>query len=103
MNGVIQGKDVVRHAAVIVRAWGLAGWLACLWAAITRRQTTFLGVLYGAARSSAALGAAEVDRGRPRAARPGAIVLAAAVSGSRSSPLVLAGAPGPCSRWRPFR
>lgn len=46
MRGVITGKDVVRHSLTIVRHWGVATYLDCLWAAITRRPSTFLEVLY---------------------------------------------------------
>jgi hypothetical protein len=46
MKGTITGKDVVLHSASIVRHWGVAAYLSCLWAALTRKQTTFLRVLY---------------------------------------------------------
>jgi hypothetical protein len=48
MRGTITGKDVLLHSFTIVRAWGVAKYLDCLWAAITRRPSTFLGVLYPA-------------------------------------------------------
>ena len=35
-------------AAMIVRLWGVMAYLACLWAAIARRPSTFLGTLYPA-------------------------------------------------------
>ena len=92
MQGVITGKHVVLHPLTIVRAWGLAAWLACLWAAATRRRTTFLWMVHPASRCTGAAGA--------RAARPGAIVLAARVAASRGSELALAGPPDGCSRWR---
>lgn len=94
MQGVVTGKDVLLHPLTIVRAWGLAAWLCCLWAALTRRRTTFLRVLYPASAAEPRLGA-PVDR-----ARPGAVVLAAAVSASRQGHLALAGPPDACSRWR---
>ena len=46
MRGAITGKDVIFHSIAIIRLWGPATYLQCLWAAITRRRTTFLGVLY---------------------------------------------------------
>lgn len=48
MRGVITGKDVVLHSFAIVRHWGAATYLHCLWAALTRRQATFLGVIHAA-------------------------------------------------------
>jgi len=48
MRGAITGKDVVVHSIAIVRLWGLATYLHCLWAAITRRQSTFLAVIHAA-------------------------------------------------------
>jgi hypothetical protein len=48
MQGVITGKDVVRHSLTIVRCWGVATYFNCLWAAITRKPSTFLGSLYPA-------------------------------------------------------
>jgi hypothetical protein len=46
MKGTITGKDVVLHSASILRHWGVTAYLSCLWAALTRKQTTFLRVLY---------------------------------------------------------
>jgi hypothetical protein len=46
MKGTITGKDVVLHSASIVRHWGVVAYLSCLWAALTRKHTTFLRVLY---------------------------------------------------------
>ena len=48
MRGAITGRDVVLHSVAIVREWGVAAYLDCLWAAITRRSSTFLGTLYPA-------------------------------------------------------
>ncbi len=48
MRGTITGRDVVLPPLSIVRHFGVAAFVACLWAALTRRQTTFLGVLYPA-------------------------------------------------------
>jgi hypothetical protein len=45
MKGAITGKDVMLHSLTIVRHWGVATYVTCLWAAITRRPSTFLGVL----------------------------------------------------------
>jgi len=50
MQGIITGKDVLLHPLSIVRAWGVAIYLACLWAAVAHRQSTFLGILYPASR-----------------------------------------------------
>ena len=55
MKGTITGKDVMLHSLTIVRLWGVPTYLGCLWAAITRRPSTFLGVLYPA----------RTPRGRP--------------------------------------
>ena len=46
MRGAITGKDVVFNSVAIVRLWGIGTYLHCLWAAVTRRPGTFLGVLY---------------------------------------------------------
>ncbi len=46
MRGAITGKDVFFHSIAIVRLWGLGTYLHCVWAAVTRRPSTFLGVLY---------------------------------------------------------
>ncbi len=52
MRGAITGKDVIFHSVAIVRLWGVVAWLQCLWAALTRRRATFLGVLYPDGRRS---------------------------------------------------
>ncbi len=46
MRGVITGRDVVLHSFSIVRLWGVSKYLQCFWAAVTRRPSTFLGILY---------------------------------------------------------
>ena len=46
MKGVITGKEVFLHSFKIVRLWGVSTYLQCCWAAITRKPSTFLGVLY---------------------------------------------------------
>lgn len=46
MRGTITGKDVFLHWFTIVRLWGIGTFLACAWAAVARRPSTFLGVLY---------------------------------------------------------
>jgi hypothetical protein len=46
MRGAITGKDVVFHSIDIVRLWGFRTYLQCLRAAVARRPSTFLGVLY---------------------------------------------------------
>ena len=50
MRGAITGKDVVVNSVAIVRLWGLRTYLHCVWAAVTRRPSTFLGVLYADGR-----------------------------------------------------
>ncbi|BDG02915.1 hypothetical protein AMOR_19110 [Anaeromyxobacter oryzae] len=45
MRGLITGKDVVLHAFTIIRLWGLPTYLRCLRATLSRRPTTFLGVV----------------------------------------------------------
>ncbi len=93
MKGTITGRDVVLHPLGIVRAFGVATYLSCLRAAISGKPRTFLGVLYPAPRSRAA-GAADV------AARPGAIVLAAAVSRCVTDSPTLGPVPTGGPRWR---
>jgi hypothetical protein len=97
MKGVITGKDVVVNAVTIVRLWGAGAWLQCAWAAMTRRPTTFLGTLGPVLRPAPA--------GVARAARPGAVLLAARVSTSRSAQgvLVVPASPERCARWRGSR
>lgn len=46
MRGAITGKDVILNSLSIVRFWGVGTWCSCMWAAIARKQTTFLDVLY---------------------------------------------------------
>ncbi len=48
MKGTITGRDVFVHALTIVRLFGVSTFLVCAWAAVARRQSTFLGVLYPA-------------------------------------------------------
>ena len=50
MRGTITAREVFRHGPTIIRIWGLGCWVACARAALSRRQSTFLGVLcrYGA-------------------------------------------------------
>ncbi len=52
MRGAITGKHVILHSFAIVRLWGMRTWLDCLWAAVTRRPSTFLGVLYPDGRAA---------------------------------------------------
>jgi hypothetical protein len=52
MRGAITGKDVILHSVMIVRLWGFRTWLRCLWTALARRPSTFLGVLYPDGRRS---------------------------------------------------
>jgi hypothetical protein len=46
MRGVVTGKDVILNSIAIVRLWGMGTYLQCLWAALSRRDGTFLGALY---------------------------------------------------------
>ena len=46
MRGLITGRDVVLHAFTIIRLWGLPMYLRCLRATLSRRPTTFLGVIH---------------------------------------------------------
>jgi hypothetical protein len=46
MRGVITGKDLLFQAATIIRLFGVAIYVRCLWAAVNGRRSTFLGVLY---------------------------------------------------------
>ena len=62
MRGAITGKDVFIHAHTIVRLFGVSAFLACAWAAVARRRSTFLGVL-----SPALLGASGAARRDPAA------------------------------------
>lgn len=48
MRGVITGKDVVLNSVTIVRLFGVGTYLSCLWAALSRKPSTFLGSLYPA-------------------------------------------------------
>ena len=48
MQGTITGKDVFVHAPTVLRLFGVSAFLACAWAVVTRRDSTFLGVLYPA-------------------------------------------------------
>ncbi len=46
MKGTITGRHVLRHSITIVRLWGLAAYLRCLLAMVTRRSVTFLEVIH---------------------------------------------------------
>jgi hypothetical protein len=61
MKGIITGKEVFLHSPTIVRHWGLAAFLACAWAAVARRRSTFLSVLY----ASSPVGGDPAVRGAP--------------------------------------
>ncbi len=45
MQGVITGRDVLRHSFTILRLWGPATYFRCLRAMLTRRSCTFLEVI----------------------------------------------------------
>ena len=42
IGGVITGRHVIRHGAVIVREFGAAAYFRCCMALLLRRKTTFL-------------------------------------------------------------
>jgi hypothetical protein len=44
MQGLITGKDVVRHGATIIRGFGFRCWLRCLGSLLSAHPTTFLAV-----------------------------------------------------------
>jgi hypothetical protein len=44
MQGLITGKDVIRHSVTIIRLWGPGCYLRCLRALVARRPSTFLAV-----------------------------------------------------------
>jgi hypothetical protein len=46
MQGVIRGRDVIRHSLTIIRLWGPGCYLRCLRAMLAHRPCTFLEVLY---------------------------------------------------------
>ncbi len=46
MQGVITGRDVIRHSLTIIRLWGPSCYLRCVRAMLARRSCTFLEVLY---------------------------------------------------------
>jgi hypothetical protein len=46
MKGIITGRDVLRHSFTILRLWGPATYLRCLYAMVTRRSVTFLEVIH---------------------------------------------------------
>ncbi len=45
MRGTITAREIFRHGPTIVRIWGVGCWLACVRAALSPRQSTFLEVL----------------------------------------------------------
>jgi len=51
VQGTITGRDVLRHSLTILWLWGPGCYLRCLRAAMSRRPSTFLGVLYQVERS----------------------------------------------------
>jgi hypothetical protein len=46
MRGLITGRDVALHAFTIIRFWGLATYMRCVRATMSRRPTTFLAVVH---------------------------------------------------------
>jgi hypothetical protein len=46
MRGVITGKDVFRHSLTIVLLWGPRCYLRCVRAALSKRPSTFLEVVW---------------------------------------------------------
>jgi hypothetical protein len=53
MRGLITRREVVTQAFTIVRLWGVATYLRCLRAAVSRRPTTFLAVVSAGALDGA--------------------------------------------------
>jgi len=45
MRSLSTGRNVVLHAFIIIRLWGLQPYLRCLRATLSRRPTTFLAVV----------------------------------------------------------
>lgn len=45
MQGVITGRDVLRHSFTILRLWGPGTYLRCIYSLVTRRSCTFLQVI----------------------------------------------------------
>jgi hypothetical protein len=50
VQGVITGRHVLWHSVTILRLWGLAAYLRCLRAALTRRDATFLATIHAGER-----------------------------------------------------
>ncbi len=46
MQGVITGRDVLRHSFTILRLWGPVTYLRCLRAMVLRRSCTFLEIIH---------------------------------------------------------
>jgi len=52
MKGLITGKHVFRHTVTLIRLWGVPTYFRCVRAALGRKPTTFLAVIYDAADAS---------------------------------------------------
>jgi hypothetical protein len=51
VQGVITGRHVLWHSVTILRLWGIAAYLRCLRAVLTRRRgATFLSTIYAGER-----------------------------------------------------
>ncbi len=50
--GVITTREVLRHAATIVREFGAGAYLRCCAAILWRRQTTFLECVFAVQRDA---------------------------------------------------
>jgi hypothetical protein len=51
VQGVITGRHVLWHSFTILRLWGIAAYLRCLRAVLTRRRgATFLSTIYAGER-----------------------------------------------------
>jgi uncharacterized protein YbaA (DUF1428 family) len=46
ISGVITSRDIVRHAATILREFGATTYLRCCAAILLRRRTTFLNCIF---------------------------------------------------------
>lgn len=46
MRGFITRKDVLKHSLTIIRLWGLRRYVRCLRAAVSRKPSTFLQIVW---------------------------------------------------------
>jgi hypothetical protein len=48
IQGVVTTSDVLLHASLIVRSFGVHAFMQCVWAVVRRRRTTFLELMWAA-------------------------------------------------------